>query len=75
MEGGGRDPKKIKNLVPLFKKEKNKKSRQPRTQAPVRALLVQGSRVKYKKVPFDGPVVTVIYWYKLNQKMRSKLQK
>ena len=51
-----------KNLVPLFKKDKNKKSHQPWTYAPVTALLVQGSRITYCQVPFDGPVITVIHW-------------
>jgi len=31
-----------------------------------------GFCLTYRYVPFDGRIVTVIYWYKLNQKMGSK---
>ena len=37
-------------------------------------LLVQDSRITCCSVPFDEDVVTVLYWYKSNPKMGSKLK-
>ena len=37
--------------------------------------LVQSSRIPYRYLPFHERAVTVLYWYKSNQKMGSKLKK
>ena len=70
--GGGRDPRNQKDFVPLSKEDKGEKSHELWS---VAALPVQGSRITYRVIQFDGRGVTVIYCYKSNRKMGSTLKK
>jgi len=74
--GRGQRPRKPNpNFVPLLKKDQNNKSHWRLTQASVTALLVPGFRITDTRFSCKWRAVPILYLYKSNQKLGSKLKK